>query len=124
MTKGFLASTGDIIHLEGYGRSIILDDGADHQSFVDTSVSELIASVLGSYDRSRLRINIAPENNTTVLYAVMNKESRFEFLQRMAKSRGEFFFYNKDTLYFGKADMGDDIVLTYGTDLKSFRLGL
>jgi uncharacterized protein involved in type VI secretion and phage assembly len=124
MIKGFHSNSGDSILFEGESSSIVLEDGADYQSFTDKSLSNIILDAMGLYDQSKLNVAIAPENDNTLLYSVMNGESRFQYIKRLAISCGEFFFYNRDTLYFGKPNMGDEVLLTYGTDLRSFRLGL
>ncbi|OED40904.1 hypothetical protein AB832_03480 [Flavobacteriaceae bacterium (ex Bugula neritina AB1)] len=54
----------------------------------------------------------------------MNKESRYQYLNRLAATRGEYLLYNKDTLYFGKPDLGDTVSLLYGRDLMSFSVGI
>ncbi len=122
--KGFHQSSGDLILLEGMGSSIILEDGADYKSFIDKPISGIISDALGIYNQSSLKVAIAPEQDNTLLYSVMNGESRFRYLRRLAITQGEFFFYHRDTLYFGKPDMGEEIPLIYGTDLMSFKLGM
>ena len=44
----------------------------------------------------------------------------FSYLQHLAAKYGEYLLYFKDTLYFGKPNLGDDVVLRYGYDLKDF----
>lgn len=123
-SKGFFATEGDTIMIQGMSSSIITDDGPHMASYAEQMLSDIAEQAIGSYDHSKLNVVIAPENNDTLLYAVQHMESSFEFLQRLAASRGEFLLYNKDTLYFGKPDLGDDVTLTYGTDLHKFSLGI
>ncbi len=118
------AGVGDIINIHGMSSSIIIDDGPHMSSALDTPLSEAIQNVLGIYDQSKLNINITPENDDTLMYSVQNQESGFQYMQRLAATRGEYLLYARDTLYFGKPDLGDDVVLNYGYDLTDFSLGL
>ncbi|WP_438710331.1 phage baseplate assembly protein V [Aquimarina muelleri] len=112
----------DVIEFSGYGCSIILDDGCRYRSFAENSLSGIAKEAIGMYDQSKLRLTIAPENNSTLLYSVMHNESRFAYLKRLAISHGEYLLYNQDTLYFGKPDFNNELILNYGTDLTHFKI--
>jgi uncharacterized protein involved in type VI secretion and phage assembly len=121
---GFEGSGNDLIAFKGSSTSIILDDGARYRSFTEMSLSDIAQQTIGTYDQSKLNIIIAPENNSTQYYSVMYGESRYQYLKRLAISRGEYLLFNRDTLYFGKPNLGDTVVLNYGTDLKNFTIGV
>ena len=115
---------GDIIDVVGYSNSILLDDGPHMNSFLEKSLSDIILETTGVYSNSNIKVVTAPENDSTVSYAVQNKQSTFAYLQYLAASHGEYLLYNSDRLYFGKPTIGEEVVLKYGFDLKDFSLGL
>ena len=41
------------------------------------------------------------QQRTPIPYTVQYKESDYEFIQRLAKRHGEFFYYNGEQLLFG-----------------------
>ncbi|WP_062053343.1 type VI secretion system Vgr family protein [Aquimarina longa] len=122
--KGFNGASEDVVIFEGYSSSIILDSGPQYRSYNQMPLADIVQETLGTYDQSKLTVTIAPEDNSTLQYSVMNGESRYQYLKRLAISRGEYLLYNTDTLYFGKPHLGDTIPLTYGIDLKSFKIGI
>lgn len=115
---------GDIIDVVGFSNSIFLDDGSHMNSFLEKNLSEIVEEIVFGYSNSAIKVITAPQNDPAIHYAVQNKQSAFEYLQYLAASNGEYLLYNGDTLYFGKPDLGTEITLTYGTDLKDFSLGL
>ncbi|WP_062055724.1 type VI secretion system Vgr family protein [Aquimarina longa] len=122
--KGYNGASEDVIVFEGYSSSIILDNGPEYKSYNQMPLADIVQETLGVYDQSKLNVTIAPEDNSTLQYSVMNGESRYQYLKRLAISKGEYLLYNTDTLYFGKPHLGDTIPLTYGIDLKSFKIGI
>ncbi|WP_271785210.1 phage baseplate assembly protein V [Aquimarina algiphila] len=115
---------GDIIDIVGFSNSIFLDDGSHMNSFLEKNLSEVVAQIVSNYSNPAIKVKTVLENDATINYAVQNKQSAFAYLQYLAASNGEYLFYNTDTLYFGKPDLGEEIVLTYEYDLKDFYLGL
>ena len=102
----------------------MLGGSPDMQSFLDESLSVIVEETLSPYSTGELNTKIKPENDLQIAYTVQQNKNAFEFLQQLAAKNGEFLFYNCDTLYFGKPDMGDEIELRYGYDLKDFSLGM
>lgn len=115
---------GDIIDIVGFSNSIFLDDGSHMNSFLEKNLLEIVTQIVSNYSNPAIKVNTAPENDALINYAVQNKQSTFAYLQYLAASNGEYLLYNKDTLYFGKPDLGEAIVLRYEFDLKDFSLGL
>ncbi|WP_010520525.1 type VI secretion system Vgr family protein [Aquimarina agarivorans] len=104
--------------------SILLDDGSNIDSFLEKSVSDIIEEITKDYNSSEFSIRVQPENDTLLSYSVQHHQSTFQYLQYLAATQGEYLVYSRDTLHFGKPDLGDEIPLNYGVDLKDFSLGL
>jgi uncharacterized protein involved in type VI secretion and phage assembly len=121
---GFHGAGDDITEFIGYSTTIILDDGPRYRSFTEMPLTSIIQEAIGTYDQSKLTVAIAPENDATLHYSVTYGETPYAYLKRLAISRGEYLVYNKDTLYFGKPDLGNEVSLSYGVDLKNFTIGV
>ncbi|WP_010522840.1 type VI secretion system Vgr family protein, partial [Aquimarina agarivorans] len=115
---------GDLIEVKGMSNSILLDDGSNIDSFLEKSVSDIIEEVTKDYNSSEFSIRVQPENDTLLSYSVQHHQSTFQYLQYLAATQGEYLVYSRDTLHFGKPDLGDEIPLNYSVDLKDFSLGL
>ncbi|WP_346881321.1 phage baseplate assembly protein V [uncultured Algibacter sp.] len=115
---------GDVINVKGYSNSILLDDGPKMGSLKDKNLSGIIEQSLTDYRNSRINVVNSPERDVVIAYSVQNNQSTFSYLQTLAASYGEYLLYHKDRLYFGKPNLGENIILKYGYDLKDFSLGL
>ncbi len=115
---------GDLIKISGKSSSILLDDGPNLDSSVEKSLSEIVDDLARDYSSSESKIKIRPENDALLAYSVQHHQSTFGYLQYLAATQGEYLLYSVDTLYFGKPNLGEEVVLKYGVDLKDFSLGL
>ncbi|TSE07886.1 phage baseplate assembly protein V [Aquimarina algiphila] len=119
ISKGYL-SPGDIISIQGYGSSILLDTISKFRSFENLKLSSIIRKSIEGYNRDKLNVKLSPEFNDSIPYCVQYGENAFQFIQRQAINRNEFLIYNTDTLYFGKLKSRADIRLNYSGSLLHF----
>ena len=95
---------GDL-HITGFAPSILLESGKDCQSFEDKTLEQIVKQVTEEYPQEakvEISSNQLNEYNKKPLpYTVQYKESDYEFLQRLAKRHGEYFYYNGEKLIFG-----------------------
>lgn len=106
---------------EGFGHSILLDDGPHAQSFLEKSIKDIVKEVSGKYGVS---LSNKPNHSDKIPYFVQYNESSFQFLYRLSNVYSEWFYYDGTKLFFGKPDKSKPVKLTYGQDLTSFDLGL
>ncbi len=114
----------EMVLLSGNSGSVILEGGTHITSSLDKSLSEIVTDTLGMYNQSFLNVNIAPENDITIPYTVQENQSKFGYLQYLAAKQGEYLLYANDTLYFGKPDLGEPIILNLGSTMENISLGL
>ena len=111
---------GDL-HILGAGKSILLESGKDCQSFEDKSLSQIIKEVCedcppeARVDASENGLNL-PNRGKVFPYTVQYKESNYDFIKRLAKRNGEFFYYNGEKIIFGNKTQSH-ITLQEGVDL-------
>ena len=110
---------GDL-HIIGAGTSILLESGKDCRSFEDKSLDQIIKEVCENYPREARveatfnQLNL--DNRFPIHYTVQYKESDYEFIKRLAKLHGEFFYYTGDKLIFGNTAQ-DYIKIQENSDL-------
>ncbi|WP_439480657.1 type VI secretion system Vgr family protein [Chryseobacterium aquaticum] len=95
---------GDL-YITGYAPSILLESGKDCQSFEDKSLEQIVKEVTEGYSQEA-KVEISSNqlnqyNKKPLSYTVQYKESDYEFLQRLAKRHGEYFYYTGEKLVFG-----------------------
>ncbi len=114
----------EMIVISGKSSSIILDGSPDFTSYTEETLSAVVQNAVGVFDQSLLNLNVSPENDPSLLYTVQNNLSKFNYLKYLAAVNGEYFIYAKDTLYFGKPDLGDTVELNLGNTLENVSIGL
>ncbi len=115
---------GDLIEFTGKSNSILLEDGPNMNSYLEQPLSDIINQATFRYHADEAKPQIQPEDDAMLSYSVQYHQSTFAYLQYLAATQGEYLLYNRETLYFGKPDLGDPVVLRYGVDLKDFSLGI
>ena len=118
---------GNQIVLSGHSKTEMLESGSKMYSWEEFTLKEIVDSVLknsvGKYRELKAEIN--PEYKHPIKYQTQYNETDFEFLQRLAKQYNEWFYYDGETLFFGKPKKFDkEILLLLGTDLSKFVMGL
>ena len=79
----------------------------------------------GNYEgTSPIAAEIKPRNTDPMPYTVQYHESSYDFLKRLAKRYGEFFYYEEGTLYFGEMKEYDPETLRTGIDIEQYRYDL
>ncbi|PID67628.1 MAG: hypothetical protein CR968_05680 [Flavobacteriia bacterium] len=121
--KGHEAAQGDEIVITAQSPSFLAEDGFHYASYNETTLSDIIYDVFRGYDTSQLTIDIRPQNDIPIDYSVQHHESSYNYARRLASQYGEWFYYDGVNLVFGQPD-SEEVALTYGIDLKEYRLSL
>ena len=105
------------LYISGYAPSIILENGKDCQSYENKTLPEIIAEATTEYPQEA-KVNTEGMINTKykIPYAVQYKESDYQFIQRLARRYGEFFFYDGTQLQFNN-ETRQTVQLSEGDDL-------
>mgnify|MGYP000900219320 CR=1 FL=1 len=112
------------LHISGYAPSIVLDGGKTCQSYENKTLPEIIAEATAEYPQeSQIHIEGLINNEEKIPYTVQYNESDYQFIQRLAKRYGEFFYYNGTQYIFGSRAQ-QTVTLYEGGDLSEVEFEL
>ena len=112
------------LHISGYAPSIVLDGGKTCQSYENKTLPEIIKEATEEYPQeSQIHIEGLINNEEKIPYIVQYNESDYQFIQRLAKRYGEFFYYNGTQFIFGSRAQ-KTITLYEGGDLREVEFEL
>jgi phage-related baseplate assembly protein len=112
------------LHISGYAPSIVLDGGKTCQSYENKTLPEIIKEATDGYPQeSQIHIEGLINNEEKIPYTVQYNESDYQFIQRLAKRYGEFFYYNGTQFIFGSRAQ-KTITLYEGGDLREVEFEL
>ena len=107
--------------LTGGAPTLLLDDDPHTQSFSGRSLKAIAESELGHYPANLLRPKVNPQTTNSLTYVVQYKENTWAFLRRLARTHGEWFYYDGEHVVFGRRQP-ETITLTHDVDLDDFNL--
>ena len=114
---------GDIV-LKGKSPAFMLDGGKKCNSFINKTLEEIIHKVCENYPReAQIKVTTLSNSNVPniIPYTVQYQESDYQFIQRLAKLHGQYFYYNGETLIFGIKTQ-PIIKIGEGIDLDKFHI--
>ena len=123
--KGIIAQVSDKrnegggygnLYISGYGLSILLDSGEECQSYENKTLPEIIAEATNEYGDVKVNTKGMVNTKYKIPYVVQYKESDYQFIQRLARRYGEFFFYDGTQLQFNN-ETRQTVQLSEGDDL-------
>lgn len=102
------------IIISGKSYSVQIDSFAANRSYQNKTLEDILNEVKKEYTGSNIDFIISPEKKDIIPYTVSYNETAFEFIQRLARRYGEYFFWNGSQLIFGRGNQ-------YTTELKEGR---
>lgn len=109
------ASHKTILTIEGYSKSIIMDQGSTYCIRQDQSLNDIVADI-SSRTSGRLTIEKNPAFFALHRTVTQCNQSDFEHLRSLAMFFGEWFYYRKDRLTFGKPKKEEPLITLYFGD--------
>lgn len=106
---------------QGYSSSIVMDDGPHAQSFLKKSLKDIVKDVSGRYD---IDIKTDPSYTNNIPYTVQYNETGYAFLNRLAATWGEWFYFDGVQFRFGKPQKDAVIELIFGKHVQDIRIGI
>jgi uncharacterized protein involved in type VI secretion and phage assembly len=116
--------SGDTITISGNSPDVILKGKPSCRAFHEKTLADIVNEVLQPYPSNILNISVSPRNTDTIPYIVQFMESDYEFIHRLARKFGEWFFYTGQELIFGELPEIDEAELVLGVDLDAFNFSL
>jgi type VI secretion system secreted protein VgrG len=123
-TKYEDAFSGTLI-FRGSSMDVVFDSTCHCRSFERKSLDDIVRTVLSDYSSNIFDgQHISSRKSGDILYIVQYNETTFEFLQRLAKTYGEWLLVTGDNhLYFG-APPETKYAVVHGKDLHEFSFGM
>jgi type VI secretion system secreted protein VgrG len=113
----------EIIVLQGYSLSVLLDNGPESQSYTKLPISDIVNKVKSDY--SEVPFEVKSNFTKPLAYTVQYNESDFDFLNRMAMRYGQWFYYSGQKMIFGDPGSGNsNPKLEYGINLQNFNYSI
>jgi uncharacterized protein involved in type VI secretion and phage assembly len=110
------------LHVNGTSHSIVLDDMPKSRTFLERGMDDIVLDILSEgptefYQRDAIRSTYMKEFN----YMAQYNETSFEFLKRLAKRYGQWFYFDGMRMQFGQIKT-TKIKLINGASLHSFKI--
>lgn len=109
--------------LSGYSPTILLESGADCNSFNREKLKAIVTKVTSSIGGA-CQVQNNPAYSSEILYKCQYRESAFNFLNRLSSDYGEYFYYDGKDLNFGKPSSAKKFSIVNGEDVNSLQLSL
>jgi uncharacterized protein involved in type VI secretion and phage assembly len=112
-----------VITVTAYGPTVHLSGIPTTRSFHDMSLDDIVQEVIQNIP-GNVSSNVATSISENIEYTVQYNETNMEFLQRLANTYGQWFYYDGAELVFGKLPGSAPIDLPINRDLLEFSLAL
>ena len=112
------------LSLKGYSPTYLLEGGNHYASFSGKSLENIAKELCTNIAHNDIQLQFAPKFTSELPYCCQYNESNFAFLKRLAAEYGEWLYSDGKTLFFGKPEVKDPIILNYGEDVENIRFSL
>ena len=130
MSKGIITELSSIdlhgsavgLHVKGVSHSIVLDDMKKSRTFQQRGMDDIVLSILAEgpgefYQRDSIKSTYLQEFKCMTQY----NETSFEFLKRLAKRYGQWFYFDGMRMQFGQTKKSE-IRIINGSSLHGFTI--
>lgn len=100
-----------LVHVEAYSWDVLLKDNPSCKSFEDMTLQDIVFDVITPIGPLQATVN--PRFEDSIPYTVQYNETNYEFLQRLARRYGEWFFHDGMVWHFGQLGEPDTTTLKY-----------
>ena len=123
-TSGNRSNGSYTITVEARSWDALLEDNPTCKSFENKTLNEIVQDVVDDYS-DNLQTTINARFTDEIPYCVQYNETNYQFLQRLARRYGEWFYCDGTQLVFGNMVEKDPVQLTYpGNDVSSYNVDL
>ena len=82
--------------------TVLFKTGSNTRAFSEKSLADIVEEIVNPF-KGLLKAKISPEFRETIPYITQYQEDNYQFLQRLAETYGEWFYYDGEELLFGKS---------------------
>ena len=83
----------------------LFKSGSNTRAFFEKSLSEIVEEVIKPF-KGLIKAKVSPNFGERIPYITQYQEDNYQFLQRLAETYGEWFYYDGEELVFGKSARG------------------
>ncbi|MCF2518553.1 type VI secretion system Vgr family protein [Dyadobacter sp. CY351] len=111
--------------VSGVSPTILFSTGNNTRSFSEMSLSNIVSEVISPF-KGFLKAYISPDFSERIGYITQYQEDNYHFLQRLAETYGEWFYYDGEQFIFGKSSRvsSSPASLEYGSNLTQLEYEL
>jgi type VI secretion system secreted protein VgrG len=113
---------GDVI-ISGFSPTILMDNGPHCNTWEKKAIKNIATDVFSHFPANLLSPQIQPVYGETMAYTVQYKETAWQFLNRIAATYGEWFYYNGESVLLG-TPKAKTAKLVFGSNLSDFSMAL
>ncbi|MBS7229584.1 hypothetical protein KHA90_00985 [Flavobacterium psychroterrae] len=118
MRKSTLTDNEQVLVITGYSETILLDNGADCNSFTGMTLEAIVNQVKSRYG---IDFHVNPFYKDIIPYTVQYNESDFDLLNRLSKLHAQWFYSNGRTIVLGTpGGLGASPTLVYDINMQDF----
>ena len=130
MSKGIITELSSIdlhgsaegLHVKGISHSIVLDDMKKSRTYQQRGMDDIVLDILAEgpgefYERDAIKSTYLQEFN----YMAQYNETNFDFLKRLARRYGQWFYFDGMRMQFGQTKTSQ-VKLINGASLHSFKI--
>lgn len=115
----------NVLVLHAQCPTMLFRSGTNTRTFSEQNLSAIVEEIVKPF-KGLLKAKISPEFKEQIPYITQYNESNYHFLQRLAETYGEWFFYDGEELVFGKSGRSktETSSLEYRINLKQMEYEL
>lgn len=112
------------ISIEAQSHDALLNDNPTCKSFENMTLDEIVQDVISEYGGDLTSV-VNSRFTEVIPYCVQYNETNYQFLRRLARRYGEWFYHDGTQLVFGNLVDQDQVTLKYpGQDIPSYNVNL
>ena len=111
--------SGLMLEVIAYSHDYLLQDNAHCNSYENTDLQTIVSDVTSGCGNIPLSVN--PVMNNDIPYVVQYNETNYQFLSRLARRYGEWFYNNGSQLIFGQLIKLARVDLVPGFDILNYQ---
>ena len=112
------------VNVEARSWDALLDDNPNCKSFEEKTLNDIVNDVLDDYS-GHLTSVVDARFTDSIAYCVQYNETNYQFLQRLARRYGEWFYNDGEQFVFGNLKQEESVSLNYPSkDIPSYNIDM